>query len=277
MNPQREDRNNTHRLPGTMCGMADTAAVYGLIGAVGGAVLGAGGAVLGPLLLHRRQAAERRETLVRQEERERAQQRREDELLRRQQQFELQVAERERQAAEERERAAETHERQRVTTERLNRMRSTTRAWQLLLLDTYDELRNGRPVDRVAFSESWRAARAAVNEAFDEALHEGLWFAHAGAVQTLMSRNASILRALERNDHGIDVTTLGDALSAATYAMTECVEAGIPLPAELAERARSRLEHLSAAREALSAYIVGRLAALGVDVLGGPQADSRAD
>ncbi|WP_158939250.1 hypothetical protein [Streptomyces sp. NRRL S-87] len=256
--------------------MADTAALYALIGAAGGAVVGAAGAVVGPLLLHRRQAAERRETLVRQEEKERAQQRREDELLHRQQQFELRVAELNRQAAEEREQAAERLARQTATTERLNRMRSTTRAWHLLLLDTYAELRDGRPVDPVTYSESWHAARAEVNEAFDEALHDGLWFAHAGSVRTLM-RRGSMLRALEANGHGIDATTLGHALSSATHTMTKCVEAGIPLPEDLAERARTELRYLNAAREALGAHIVGRLAALGVDVLGRTAADTGVD
>ncbi|MEJ8645350.1 hypothetical protein WKI68_37330 [Streptomyces sp. MS1.HAVA.3] len=232
--------------------------------------------MLGPLLLHRRQAAERRETLLRQEERERAQQRREEELIQRQQQFELRVAELNRQAAEEREHAAEILARQTTTTERLNRMRSTTRAWHLLLLDTYAELRSGRPVDRVAYSESWQAARAAVNEAFDEALHDGLWFAHAGSVRTLM-RRGSMLRALEANGHGIDATTLGHALSSATHTMTKCVEAGMPLPQDLAERAQTELRYLDAARQALGAHIVGRLAALGVDVVGRTEADTRGD
>ncbi|MEV7525949.1 hypothetical protein [Streptomyces sp. NPDC091371] len=252
--------------------MADTAAIYALIGAVGGAVFGAGGAVLGPLLLHRRQAAERREALLRQEERERVQQRREDELIERQRQFELRVAELDRQATEERERAAELRTRQTTTTERLNRMRSTTRAWHLLLLDTHFELKAGRPVDPVAFSESWHAARAAVNEAFDDALHDGLWFAHAGAVRTLM-RNGSMLRALEANGHGIDATSLGHALSSATHALTQCVEAGLPLPEDVAEQARTELRYLKICREALGAHIVGRLAALGVDVRGRTAAD----
>ncbi|MFB6632166.1 hypothetical protein ACFCWY_19935 [Streptomyces sp. NPDC056362] len=254
--------------------MADTAAMYALIGAVGGAVLGAGGAVLGPLLLHRRQAEERRESLRRQEERERAQQRREEELVHRQQQFELRVAELDRQATQERERAAEIRERQRVTTERLNRMRSTTRAWHLLLLDTQAELKEGRPVDRVSFVESCQAARAAVNEAFDEALHDGLWFAHAGAIRTLM-RHGRVMSALDTTGSGHDATLLGHALSSATYAMKQCVEAGIPLPDDLAERARTEMRSLTDARAALGAHIIGRLAGLGVDVHGHPEAQTQ--
>ncbi|AJP00716.1 hypothetical protein TU94_03640 [Streptomyces cyaneogriseus subsp. noncyanogenus] len=245
--------------------MADAAALYALIGAVGGAVVGAGGAVLGPLLLHRRQAAERREALLRQEERERAQQRREEDLLHRQQQFELRVAELDRQAAAERERAAELRERQSAATERSLRMRSTTRTWHLLLLDTFCELRRGWPVDHEAFSEAWHAARDAVNEAFDEALHDGLWFAHARSARFLI-RRGSIRRAVARNDHGVDVTTLGEALSSATYTLAECVEAGCPWPENLVARAQAELRHLDVARESLGAHIVGRLAALGVEV-----------
>jgi multidrug efflux pump subunit AcrA (membrane-fusion protein) len=245
--------------------MVNSAAWFALIGGVGGAAVGAGGAVLGPLMLHRRQAAERSEALLRQEERERAQQRREDELLDRQQQFELRVAERERATAAERERAAELVARQAAVTDRLKNMRSTTRAWQLLLRDTLEELWHGRPVDRGAFSEACRAARKAVNEAFDEALHDGLWFAHTGSAQTLMS-HGSIMRAVTRNDHGVDVHALGQALSDATSAVTACVEAGCPLPEGLLRRANSRLSHLDLARESLNAYIVGRLAALGVEV-----------
>ncbi|MBO8185273.1 hypothetical protein [Streptomyces spirodelae] len=245
--------------------MADTAALYGLIGAVGGAVVGAGGAVFGPLLLHRRQAAERQETLLQQEEWERAQQRREEDLQRRQQQFEFRMAEEDRRAAAERERAAEIRARQLAVTERLMRMRSTTRAWHLLLLDTFGELRRGRSVDAEAFSEAWHAARDAVNEAFDEALHDGLWFAHARSARTLIGRG-SMGRAVSPTDHGIDVTTLGAALSSATYTIIDCVEAGCPLPEDLAAQAETMLLHLKAARESLGAYIVGRLAALGVEV-----------
>ncbi|MEV0530148.1 hypothetical protein AB0I66_42770 [Streptomyces sp. NPDC050439] len=245
--------------------MADSAAWFALIGAVGGAVVGAGGAVWGPLVLHRRQAAERSEALLRQEERERAQQRREDELLQRQQQFELRIAERERAAAAERERAAELAVRQTAVTDRLKNMRSTTRAWQLLLNDTLTELWHGRPVEPGAFSEACRAARKAVNEAFDEALHDGLWFAHAGSARTLMG-DGSMMQALTPNDHGVDVHALGAALSDATSALTACVEAGCPLPEDLLRQANSRLSHLDLARESLSAYTVGRLAALGVQV-----------
>ncbi|MFJ6940400.1 hypothetical protein [Streptomyces sp. NPDC101132] len=245
--------------------MADAAALYALIGAVGGAVVGAGGAVLGPLLLHGRQAAERREAALRQEERERVQQRREEDLLQRQRQFELEVAERDRQAAAERETAAETRARQSATTERLLRMRATTRGWQLLLEDTYYELRRGRTVDPEEFSGAWRAARAEVNDAFDEGLHDGLWFAHSQPAQMLI-RNSSILRALEPKDHGVDVTRLGTALSYTTHVLTECVEAGPPLADDLAERARSALAQLEEAREALGAFIVGRLGALGVAI-----------
>ncbi|WP_159046055.1 hypothetical protein [Streptomyces sp. WM6372] len=245
--------------------MADAAALYALIGAVGGAVLGAGGAVLGPLLLHRRQAEERREALLRQEEREQAQQRREEGLLQRQQQFELQVAELDRQAAAGREHALEVRARQLAAMERLKHMRSTTRAWHLLLSDTFHELMTGRPVAAEAFSEAWHAARDAVNESFDEALHDGLWFAHSRSAQLLIGRG-SLNRALTRNGHGIDVTTLGQALSSATYTIANCVEAGYPLSEDLIEEARSALRHLNVARESLRAHITGRLASLGVEV-----------
>lgn len=251
--------------------MADSAAWFALIGAVGGAVVGAGGAVLGPLMLHRRQAAERREALLRQEERERAQQRREDELLERQQQFESRVAERERATAAQREQAAELAARQTAVTDRLKNMRSTTRAWQLLLNDTLKELWHGRPVDPGAFSEACRAARKAVNEAFDEALHDGLWFAHAGSARTLM-RDGSMMQALRRNDHGVDVHALGQALGDATSALSACVEAGCPLPEDLLLEASSQLRHLDLARESLAAYTVGRLVALGVEVERPPSA-----
>jgi hypothetical protein len=250
--------------------MADAAALYALIGAVGGSVVGAGGAVLGPLLLHRRQAAERQETIRRQEERERAQQRREDDLIQRQRQFELQVAERDRQAAAERENAAEIGARQSATTERLLRMRATTRAWHLLLQDTHYELWRGQRVDPAAFSAAWHAARDDVNDAFDDALHDGLWFAHSKPARVLIGRG-SLHRALEGSDLAVDVTTLGTALSVATDVMTDCVEAGSPLPEDLAAQARSALRQLEVARESLGAFIVGRLAALGVEIERAPE------
>ncbi|MFE5722159.1 hypothetical protein [Streptomyces erythrochromogenes] len=244
--------------------MADTAALYALTGAVGGAVLATGGAVLGPLLLHRRQAAERQEAHQRQEERERAQQSREDDLRQRQQQFELQVVERDRQAEAERERAADIRARQSATTQRLLRMRATTRAWHLLLLDTHRDLRRGQPVNPEAFSVAWHAARDDVNDAFDDALHHGLWIAHARPARLLAGDGRALPH--RRSDQAIDMTTLGEALIDATDAVTECVEAGCPLPENRAAEARSALTQLEVARESLAAYIVGRLAALGVEM-----------
>ncbi|MFE6840459.1 hypothetical protein ACFVFI_37270 [Streptomyces sp. NPDC057705] len=51
----------------------------------------------------------------------------------------------------------------------------------------------------------------------------------------------------------------------------------MPLPPDLAEHAQTKLRYLDAAQEALGAHIVSRLAALGVDVLGRTEADTRGD
>ncbi|MER5873668.1 hypothetical protein [Streptomyces sp. NPDC002044] len=160
-----------------------------------------------------------------------------------------------------------------AATERLKHMRSATGAWHLLLLDTFGDLRRGRSVDSEAFSEAWHAARDAVNEAFGEALHDGLRFAHARSARILTGRG-SMNQALTRNGHGLDVTTLGEALSSATYTGTECVEAGCPLPGDLVTQAETMLDHLHVARESLGPHIVGRLATLGVEVERGQEGNT---
>ncbi|MFI1097893.1 hypothetical protein [Streptomyces sp. NPDC020917] len=256
--------------------MADHAALYGLIGAVGGAMLGAGGAVVGPLLLHRRESGERREAERRETDERRETQRREaeerretlrlqEEMAQQQRQFELRVAELERRAESERERTADLRARQEAVTARMARMRAATREWHLVLADAYSTLSRGKPVDPAAFEASWRKARSAVNEAFDEALRDGLWFSHARAFR-ILAPNSPAIMALTPTDQGIDVTEIGNSLAGATDAVERCVAAGVPLPGELDEPARRELRRLDIARSALTAHIIGRLGALGVSV-----------
>ncbi|MFE6904012.1 hypothetical protein ACFVFJ_45655 [Streptomyces sp. NPDC057717] len=122
--------------------MADSAAIYGLVGAVGGALIGAGGAVYGPLLLHRR-------TSQHQQEQSRAQEtmrRSEDQAVRK----DAEVA-------------------------RIINVRATLGGWIGLLQAAFEDLEAGCSVDIDHFDEAIANAREEAGKAIDQALVDGMW------------------------------------------------------------------------------------------------------
>ncbi|MFF3248025.1 hypothetical protein ACFYWY_30840 [Streptomyces sp. NPDC002870] len=222
--------------------MADQAALYGLAGAIAGAALGAGAAVFGPMLLHRQQAHERRLQEARLEQREQGQ-------------AQLELDREERRSRE-------------GLAQRLINLRATTRSYQELLLQTFLELKSGRAVDPGAFEGNLATAHSALNSAFDEALLDGIWFAHAASAHFLLARG-SMLDALGRGtpvDDRVDVTDLGHTLSHAAFTVAECVKNGVPVTAERNAEAEQALGQVEAARAELAAYIKGRLDARSADL-----------
>lgn len=223
--------------------MADQAALYGLVGAIGGATLGAGAAVFGPMLLHRQQASERRLQEARLEQRE-------------QHQSQLELDREERRDRE-------------GLAQRLINLRATTRSYQELLLETLLELKSGREVDPGAFDGNLAAAHSALNSAFDEALLDGIWFAHAASASFLLARG-NMLDALGSRGtpvgDRVDVTDLGHTLSHAAFTVSECVKNGVPVSAERNTEAEQALGRVEAARAELAAYIKGRLDARSADL-----------
>ena len=223
--------------------MADQAALYGLVGAIGGAALGAGAAVVGPMLLHRQQASERRRQEARLEQRELGQ-------------AQLESEREERRSRE-------------GLAQRLINLRATTRSYQELLQETLLTLQSGREVDLGAFEVDLAATHSALNSAFDEALLDGIWFAHAASARFLLARG-SMLDALGRGtpvSDRVDVTTLGHTSSHAAYIVAECVKSGVPLGAERSAEAERELVQVKAARGELAAYIKGRLDARNVEFI----------
>ncbi|MET7715158.1 hypothetical protein [Streptomyces sp. NPDC005407] len=222
--------------------MADQAALHGLVGAIGGAALGAGAVVFGPMLRHRQQGSERRLQEARLEQREQGQA-----------QLELDREERRNREG---------------LAQRLINLRATTRSYQELLLETLLELKSGREVDPGAFEGNLAAAHSALNSAFDEALLDGIWFAHAASANFLLARG-SMLDALGRGtpvDDRVDVTTLGRTLSHAAFTVAECVKNGVPVSAERNAEAEQALGRVEAARAESAAYIKGRLDARSADL-----------
>ena len=222
--------------------MADQAALYGLVGAIGGAALGAGAAVLGPMLLHRQQASERRRQEARLEEREQGQAQLESER--------------------------EERRNREGPAQRLISLRATTRSYQELLQETVLALQSGREVDLGVFESDLAAAHSALNSAFDQALLDGIWFAHAKSARFLLARG-SMLDALGRGtpvSDRVDVTTLGHTLSDAAFIVAECVRNGVPLAAERSAEAERELVRVGVARAELAAYIKGRLDARSAEI-----------
>ncbi|MFF1418381.1 hypothetical protein [Streptomyces sp. NPDC058280] len=199
--------------------MADNAALFGLIGAVGGAALGAGAAVIGPMLLHRQQARLHRDEVGRTEERE------------------------DREAL----------------TRRLINVRASTRNYPGFLARSYREISGGNRVSPEVFESDFEAIHSELNSAFDEALLDGIWFAHARAANFLIERSP-LLTALGHNVPGrVDATTLGHHLIAASDLVRACIEHGPPIPEGMRRETEAAPVELEVARDELVAYIKGRL------------------
>jgi hypothetical protein len=196
------------------------------------------------MLLHRRQARERLAQETRLEQREQEQARRDEEWRSRQLQLEI-----------DRDRRNE-HQ---ALIRRLIAMRATTRDLEAFLATTLQALVDGQRVSRSDFDV--HQLRTALNSAFDEALLDGLWVAHAGGLGFFAFPDGSLLAMQERMnpEQGVDVSELGRWLYIAIRCVRECVEHRRPIPAEKLQQAKQALCDASTARAALVAYIQGRL------------------
>lgn len=221
--------------------MVDHAALYGLIGAVSGAALGGGAAVIGPMLLHGRQADERREQALRVDQRER-------ELAQREEEW------RQRQFQQEKDHEQKTD--REALIRRLINVRASTRGYQELLMENYWSLARGSRISLADFETALAAAHQALNSAFDEVLLDGVWFAHARPFRFFAPRGA-FLRGGAPRGQGIDVTALGESLMRAGQLVAACIEQGPPIPDSLLRETEQALNNVQTERDELVVYLKG--------------------
>lgn len=223
-----------------------TEALYGLLGALGGALITSAAAYWGPLQMQRRVFAaerERDETA-----------RREAEAARREEQIRAASAEQTSQLQAQRE----------AETSRIIRMRTTTRAWSDFLARSIQDLGLGRPVDVERFDEQTLAARNETQSALDHALHDGIWIWQSGygfPAQQLRVQPA----------HSPEQFRVLEALARVTELTREAVIKGERLDTEGVAALRNALDKADEARGALNAALFNRLEeVMGITVVGGP-------
>ncbi|MFH8416094.1 hypothetical protein [Streptomyces collinus] len=146
-------------------------AIYGLLGALGGALITSAAAYWGPLQIQRRvhtAEAERSDAARREAEAEReaAQQSAEQERI-----TSAALRESERLEAA----AVQAHTRRESEINRIISVRTTTRGWADLLARTVQDIELGRHVDIEQFDTEISTARGKAHAALDHALHGGVW------------------------------------------------------------------------------------------------------
>ncbi|MFE4306680.1 hypothetical protein ACFQ9H_28035 [Streptomyces sp. NPDC056517] len=199
-------------------------ALYGLLGALGGALITGAAAFWGPLQTQRRAFA----------------------------------AERERRSAEQ-ERAATAEEtaqaqaRREAETTRIIRMRTTTRAWSDFLARAIQDLGLGRPVDADWFDEQALAVRNEAQSALDHALHDGLWI-----WQSSYGWPPQLPHPVPPAHSPEQIRVLG-ALGRATVLTREAVIRGERLDTMRVTALRNALDKADEARGALNAALFNRL------------------
>lgn len=251
-------------------------ALYGLAGALGGALVTSAAAYWGPLQMQRRaftveaeraEAARREDEAERQAEAERAEAtRRADveraEAARREavaeREMARQQAEQERSAAEasrrtERDEAAavQAHERREAEITRIIRMRTTTRAWADLLARAVQDLELGRPVDIERFDAEVSEARIKAQDSLDNALHDGIWIR-----QSYYGYPAQLLPSRQSEQPSMRVFA---ALGLVTGLTRAAAIRGGPLDQSRALELREALDQADEVRGALSATLLNRL------------------
>ncbi|WP_405798739.1 hypothetical protein [Streptomyces sp. NBC_01506] len=205
-------------------------AVYGLLGALGGALVTGGATFWGPLQAQRSAL--------------RAQRRQAEATMR-----ETEAANAEVQGRANRE----------AETTRVILMRTTTRTWHDLLARTIQDLKLGRLVDIESFDEAVAIARNSAQSALDHALHDGIWIHQSGYGYPYPSESGSpeqsrVLHALRRVTELTRVAVIKQE----------------PLDTVRTEELERALVKADEARGALSAALLNRLEQLmGVTVIGG--------
>ncbi|MGQ4713935.1 hypothetical protein ACUN22_09635 [Streptomyces anulatus] len=218
-------------------------AIYGLLGALSGALLTSGAAYWGPLQLQRRVLtadSERSAAARREAERDRAEAQRQAEQDR--------IATALSQESERSEAAAvKAHARREAEITRIISMRTTTRAWSDLLARTVQDLELRRPVTVEAFDSLVTSARDKAEAALDHALHDGIWIAQSAyGFPMTADRPGEQSRVLA-------------ALRLVTELIRAAVIRGQPLNPPQALELRQALDRADAARGTLNTKLLNRL------------------
>jgi len=149
---------------------------------------------------------------------------------------------------------------------RLTAIRASTRGYQDILTKHYQLLTSGTQVGIEDFENDLAVAHSELNSAFDEALVDGVWFAHARQASFLIPPSSSILPAVGGlRGQGIDTTVLVDALREAADLVRACVNGESPIPESLRGETEQALAEVEAARGELVVYIKGRVDGLSVE------------
>ncbi|WP_369393361.1 hypothetical protein AB5J72_41795 [Streptomyces sp. CG1] len=216
--------------------MSDT--LYGLAGALGGSLIAGVAAYWGPLQAQRHALARSRE--------EGEQNRRDAEALR------VRVEQRE---VEERARV-----RREAATERIIRVRTTTRAWSQLLERYLQDLRHGRSVSVSEFDAAVHAARTEAHSAIDSAMDDGL------RVLLPQTRGHSRYRQPEFGFDELHRTHVRPELQSTTVAlndamslMREAILGGGAVPQDRIEELQVALAEADDARHELTLFLMDRL------------------
>jgi hypothetical protein len=208
-------------------------ALYGMLGALGGALFTGTIAYFGPIQMQRRAFAEQREQAA--------------------------AARRDSETATLR--ASGRADREAETT-RIVLMRTTTRTWRDLLARTVQDLELGLLVEIAPFDEALDVARGGAKSALDHALHDGIWIHHS-------AYGYPALPAAGQGDSGEQLRVL-EALDRVTQLTRAAVIRREPVDEEQLARLRQALDAADEARSALSARLLNRLEQLmGVTVIGG--------
>ncbi|WP_125493027.1 hypothetical protein [Streptomyces sp. WAC 04229] len=139
-------------------------------------------------------------------------------------------------------------------------IRASTRNYLEFLENAYRKLTSGTPVDLEVFEDGFTVVHLALNSAFDEALLDGIWMAHARQSSFLISRRGSMNSAVGGGRGvAVDATNLGNRLIDARELVESCVRNGPPISDELCMDAERALRAAVAARDELIAEIKARL------------------
>lgn len=224
--------------------------LFGLVGAVLGALVAGGAAYWGPVRLHRRQAdlatsqqasAQAHADAVEARAREHA-----NEMEARARRHEEELARR----SDERASSADA-------LARLAAMRTAPREWHELLRRTVAELEAGRLVDSESFMADVHAARRGLWAAVDAGILDGLWIEQSNYHHGWATPGRSTLRSPDGRP--VNAT---DPLEQATTVVQGLVMAGCTPPPSSLSRAHGALQDVVTARNDLSEYIITKMAAL---------------
>ncbi|GAA2445543.1 hypothetical protein [Streptomyces glaucus] len=206
-------------------------ALYGLIGALGGALIVGVTAYWGPLQAQREALARAREE-----------------------------SEQARRDAEQKEAAERVRARREAAAERIIRVRTTTRAWSQLLQRYLQDLRHGHDVSLPDFDAAVHAARTEAHAAIDRAMDHGLLVLLPQTPGHTHYRQPEAAFDEQRRMHvRPELQSVTVALNEAMSLMRMVILGGDPVPQDRIEELQTALAEADDARHELTLFLMDRL------------------